>query len=129
MDQHRRKVKILLVEDEAANRILLETILRRSAVPALSSAQLRPVGDLASTRTALAEDKFDFLLLDVQLPDGSGLDLAREINHWPDRPVIVVLSASLWSQPGGVVPEYIDAFLLKPYRSRELVELLRGLLP
>lgn len=34
---------------------------------------------LAKAREALAEDRFDLLILDVNLPDGSGLDLLRQV--------------------------------------------------
>ncbi|MDB5365361.1 MAG: hypothetical protein JWM77_1288 [Rhodospirillales bacterium] len=61
---------------------------------------LRDVGDvvvatdLASGRAAMLATRFDLLLLDVELPDGSGLDLLPLARSAQDRPVpVIVFSA------------------------------------
>ena len=64
---------VLIVEDDRALGDGLCLALRD---PALELALCRT---LSAARAALAERAFDLLLLDVNLPDGSGLDLLREI--------------------------------------------------
>ncbi|MBO5219274.1 MAG: response regulator transcription factor [Clostridia bacterium] len=73
---------ILLVEDDTA--------LREGLITALQSDSLtvHAAADLASARRVLRERTFDLLLLDVNLPDGSGIELCREVTAAKDVPVI-----------------------------------------
>ncbi|WP_286975487.1 response regulator, partial [Pseudomonas sp.] len=51
-------------------------------------------GSLAQARKSLAREHFDMVLLDISLPDGSGLELLDELHaQYPQLPV-VVLSAN-----------------------------------
>ena len=65
-------LSVLVVDDE--------TMLRRRLGAHLKAlgAEISEAENLASARSLLAEQEFDFLLLDVNLPDGIGLDLLRE---------------------------------------------------
>ena len=49
---------------------------------------------LAKAREALAEDRFDLLILDVNLPDGSGLDLLRQVRAEGDMTPVILLTAN-----------------------------------
>lgn len=49
---------------------------------------------LAKAREALAEDRFDLLILDVNLPDGSGLDLLRQVRAEGDATPVILLTAN-----------------------------------
>ena len=49
---------------------------------------------LAKAREALAEDRFDLLILDVNLPDGSGLDLLRQVRAAGDSTPVILLTAN-----------------------------------
>ena len=49
---------------------------------------------LSSAREALEEDRFDLLILDVNLPDGSGLDLLRQVRAEGDATPVVLLTAN-----------------------------------
>lgn len=78
---------ILVVDDERLNRDLLERMLRRQGhrcVPAASAAE---------AFEALRAERFDLVLLDMLLPDTTGLtflDALRILGHLPDLPVIVL---------------------------------------
>ena len=87
-------VDVLLVEDEALNRALVTAILARAEDDRLRTAVVREAGTLAAARSALADRAADVVLLDVQLPDGSGLNLAAELRvaNGPG-PVIIALTA------------------------------------
>lgn len=49
---------------------------------------------LAKAREALAEDRFDLLILDVNLPDGSGLALLRQVRFEGDTTPVILLTAN-----------------------------------
>jgi two-component system, OmpR family, KDP operon response regulator KdpE len=122
-------LKILLVEDEAMNRTLMRAVLTRASDPRIRLADLVEAETLADARQQLAAGAVDILLLDVRLPDGSGLDLARElVANDAARPRIVILSASvLPAERAAAIEVGCDAFLGKPYRPADLLDLL-GLL-
>ena len=73
---------ILIVEDDTA--------LREGLITALQSDSLtvHAAADLAEAYRILRERTFDLLLLDVNLPDGSGIELCREVTAAEDVPVI-----------------------------------------
>ncbi|MBC5768228.1 response regulator [Ramlibacter albus] len=75
---------ILYVEDDALVRETFAELL------AAAGRQVVCVADGAGAREALREQKVNLLMTDIELPDGSGLDLAREaLRHDPALPVIV----------------------------------------
>lgn len=78
---------VLLVEDGDDHAALLEGMLEQAGTPVI----WRRVSDLASARRLLAEDPPDCLLLDLHLPDSSGLDSLEEVRTAaPYVPVVVV---------------------------------------
>ncbi len=75
---------ILYVEDN--------DYIRESFAELLAAADRRivSVADGAGAREAMREQKVDLLMTDINLPDGSGLDVAREaLRQNPRLPVIV----------------------------------------
>ena len=49
---------------------------------------------MAQAREALAEERFDLLILDINLPDGSGLDLLRQLRAEGDATPVLLLTAN-----------------------------------
>lgn len=125
-------VRLLLVEDEEFNRDLVRAVLSRAPDPAIAAASLTEAPTLADARAALATAEFDIVLLDVQLPDGTGLELAAELATVPEekRPAIVILTAGvLPEQRAAALAAGCSTFLEKPYSPSKLVEVLRAQLP
>ncbi len=123
--------RILLVEDELANRALVSATLARARDQRLDGAELIEAETLGSARAALARDAIDLVLLDIRLPDGSGLELIDEITALPqaDRPRIVIMSASVLPQERATfLASGADTFLGKPCRPVDLIETIGGLL-
>jgi CheY-like chemotaxis protein len=117
---------ILYVEDEAPNRALLRAVVQRAGDPTVRTSTLLEAPDLATARHLLSHEPIDLVLLDVRLPDGNGLDLARDIGHGPrPRPEVIVMSASvLPSERDAALETGARAFLAKPYAPSDLIELL-----
>jgi len=78
--------RILIIEDEELLRESLVDFFREEGYGADAAASL---GD---ARRKLAKAAFDLLVLDLKLPDGSGLDLLGELQG-PEAPLILVVTA------------------------------------
>jgi two-component system, OmpR family, KDP operon response regulator KdpE len=120
--------RILLVEDEEINRVLVRTILRRSTEPELRAAHLLEAANLGEAREYLARDAVDVMLVDVQLPDGSGLGLVEELTGQVpagERPRIIALTGDVsTSRREEAMAVGCDGFLDKPYTAGELRDLV-----
>ena len=78
-------VRLFMIEDEPIVRSALHAQLSRDGY-ALEEAE-----NLAQARSRLAGEPVDIVLLDMQLPDGSGLDFLPLLRReWPGTPVIVM---------------------------------------
>lgn len=125
-----RAAVILHVEDEAPNRALLQAVISRAADPDVREATIVDAPDLATARAVLASRAVDLVLLDVRLPDGNGLDLARAIRDGDGpRPPVIVMSASvLPDEQSAALATGARHFLSKPYAPAELVALVAATL-
>jgi DNA-binding response OmpR family regulator len=122
--------RILVVEDQLTNRLLLRAVFARATDPSLKAATLLEAETVAAARDILERERVDLILLDVRLPDGSGLDLAGELRDRGDRrPRIIILSASVLEMERTAALEAGgDAFMGKPFRPVELLDLIADLL-
>ena len=83
------KIKVLLVDDHAVVRNGIRLMLG-------ASADIEVAGEAETAQDALrvAEGQdFDVVLVDINLPDKSGLDLIKRLRGQRSRPAVVVLSA------------------------------------
>lgn len=126
-DFQARSIRILHVDDDELNRALVRTALARSAEPLLRTARLTEAADLARARAILAEGPFDVVLLDLRLPDGSGLALAAEMKAagTGEPPIFVALTGHAEPQQrGAALAAGCAAVLSKPYPVASLCDLL-----
>jgi two-component system KDP operon response regulator KdpE len=127
--------RILLVEDEDLNRTLVKAVLSRAGVDAVRQAQVLDASSLAAARDMLSLEDVDLVLLDMNLPDGNGLTLARELarDGLPDgraTPAVVAVTASVLPQDRAAAIEAgCDGFLDKPYAAADLVATVARYLP
>lgn len=84
--------------------------------------------NLAEARQLLASEHPDLILLDLMLPDGSGVDFCREVQQSTKTPVIMVTART--SEVDVVLGLEIGAadYVTKPYRLRELIARMRAVL-
>jgi two-component system KDP operon response regulator KdpE len=130
MNDQAQPARILYVEDEELNRTLLRAVLQRAPDPRLRSASVLEARTLGQARAILTEQPIDLVLLDVRLPDGSGLDLVREIKSRDPALGVVVMSASvLPEERKEAMRAGCDAFVAKPYVPAELLATLQRVLP
>ncbi|GIW73102.1 MAG: hypothetical protein KatS3mg102_2644 [Planctomycetota bacterium] len=107
--------RVLVVEDEA---LLLRSIADQLRAEGYE-VQTAPAARHA--RQALGRQEFDLVLLDQRLPDGSGLDLMREIlEHAPDTPVILMTAYSSVENAVEAMRQGAFDYLNKPFDLDEL---------
>ncbi len=92
--------RILVVEDEELIPVLVRAALAQSTDPVLRAARVTAVGGLAQARAVLADGGVDMVLLEVNLPDGSGLALATELQRAGGgrSPTVVALTGAAAGQ-------------------------------
>ncbi len=80
---------ILVIEDFAIYR----SVLRQVCLNGCGTNRVLEAENLTTARAHLAVEAVDLVLLDLDLPDGSGFDLVAELSAKPARPKIIVVSA------------------------------------
>jgi DNA-binding response OmpR family regulator len=119
----RQPARILVVDDERAVRMMLETALRAQGYRVQSAASGREARDL------LRSEEFDLLLLDLQLGDSDGIEILRETKSaWPATEVILLTAHG--SINSAIAALRLGAFdyLLKPAQIQDIRERVeRGL--
>lgn len=109
------KPTVLLVDDEPAIQFGFTKYLEKSGYEVKSSLSI------AETRTEMANGRYDIILLDLSLPDGSGLELIGELRqNLPNSSIVVVTGQG--DIPGAVqaMQQGADNFLTKPVDMNEL---------
>jgi len=117
--------KILLIEDEPDIRKTLEYNLSREGYGVISTSSL------AEGRNSLESNSFSLILLDLMLPDGSGLDLCREIKSdkiFSSIPIIILTAKD--DEVDKVVGFELgaDDYVTKPFSVRELILRIKAIL-
>jgi DNA-binding NtrC family response regulator len=110
------KGAVLIVDDEEAIRESLETLLE------LEGYEVSSAGDASSALVALQENPADLILLDLMLPDRSGLEVVEEIRKKDVGTPIVMLTA-YGSVENAVKAIKVGAndFLTKPWNNDKLL--------
>lgn len=116
-------MKVLIVEDDASLREIMHRALKQEGY----------VVEYASTFSEadikLAGYNYDCILLDIMLPDGSGLDLLEHLRKLGKRENVVIISArnSLEDKIYGL-ENGADDYLAKPFHVAELIARVRSVL-
>ena len=89
-----RKINILVVDDDNLLRTLVTGQLSQAGFNAA------PAASGSEALAALRNSDFDVVLLDVMMPDLSGLDALKEIRQLDDPPEVIMLTADTSLQTG-----------------------------
>jgi two-component system phosphate regulon response regulator PhoB len=117
--------KILLIEDEPDIRKTLEYNISREGYDVVTAPSL------SEGRNHLNSGSFSLILLDLMLPDGSGLDLCREIKSDKEKvatPIIILTAKD--DEVDKVVGFELgaDDYVTKPFSVRELILRIKAVL-
>ncbi|MCK0151592.1 ATP-binding protein [Marivita sp. S6314] len=112
---------VLVIDDHAVNLIVARGYLERLGCR-VTDAETGTAG-----LKAVSEQAFDLVLIDLDLPDMTGRDVAARIAAMADPPMLVALTAHLIADtPENRAELGVARILSKPISPRALAEVLRG---
>jgi len=123
-DRLRNEIFVLYVEDDAASRNLVRRAFEhRSNWRLQLASSLQEAGQLLSLAP-------DIILLDIQLPDGTGYDLLSTIRRCPETsniPVIALTANAMHEQVANALASGFDHYLTKPLNLKQLFDVIESL--
>lgn len=118
-----RKHHILYVEDHEDTRDLIQLILQQLGYAVTT------VDTIADAQAMITQEIFDLYLLDSRLPDGSGVDLCKQLRVAGRQTPIVFYSAAAYEvDRDTAIRSGAQGYLVKPTTNGELATLIGGLL-
>lgn len=118
-------MKILVIEDEPDIRRNLEYNLSREGFSVSAAASI------SEASTLLASTDYNLILLDLMLPDGSGLDLCKSIKSNSDTESIPIIILTAKDDEVDKVVGFelgADDYVTKPFSVRELILRVKAVL-
>ncbi|KQY47939.1 response regulator [Cellulomonas sp. Root137] len=112
--------KILVVDDEPGLAHALSITLRASGWDVTTA------GDGASAISSAASHAPDVVLLDLGLPDMSGLDVITAIRGWSRVPIVVLSARQHGEDKVDALDAGADDYVTKPFAMNELLARLRA---
>ena len=117
-------LRVLLVEDSVANQRVATGMLEKA------SHTVRVASDGSAAVDACAAERFDLVLMDLQMPGMDGYAATRAIRGREEArgdartPIVALTARASRGSEAACLAAGFDGYLLKPYRSRELTEAL-----
>ena len=113
MSEHRPRV--LVCDDEPQILRALRVVLREAGFDVVEASTAEEALDRAAVRPP------DAAILDLVLPDGSGIEVTRKLREWTRMPIIVLSAVGDEDDKVAALEAGADDYVTKPFGSRELV--------
>lgn len=113
-DNDFKNLKILLVDDQELNRDVLAHRLKKTGC------QIYSVTNGTEALNTLKNEKFDLILLDILMPDISGIDVLKEIRNDPEHkgtPVIMITAIDEIKTVNECMEAGADDYIIKPFNT------------
>lgn len=115
-------MKVLLVDDDADLLGITSLVLRREGF------RVAQAGSVATALSAFRRDPPDLVVLDINLPDGSGFDVCMNIRSESQVPVIMLTVRGEEADLVRALELGADDYVTKPFSPRTLVARMRALI-
>ena len=107
--------RVLVVDDERQILRALKVILREAGFDVIEAATMEEALDRAAVRPP------DAAIVDLMLPDGSGIELCRRLREWTTMPNLVLSAVGEEDAKVEALEAGADDYVTKPFGPRELV--------
>lgn len=115
--------RVLYIEDHEDTRELVTLVLEQKSFEVVTGATI------ASGVALAGSQEFDLYLLDSWLPDGSGLELCKQIRKFDNKTPILFYSAAAYEiDRDQAIKSGAQAYLVKPTHPQELCKLIESLI-
>ena len=114
--------RVLVCDDELQILRALKVVLRDAGFEVAATATAQEALDAAAVHPP------DAAIIDLVLPDGSGVDVTRELRSWTDMPVIVLSAVGDEAEKVRALEAGADDYVTKPFGPRELVARLQAVM-
>ena len=114
--------RVLVCDDEPRILRALRVVLRDAGFDVVVASTAAEALDAAALQAP------DAAILDLVLPDGDGLDVARQLREWTHAPIIVLSAVGDEERKVRALELGADDYVTKPFSPRELVARLRAAL-
>ena len=117
--------RVLVIEDEPDIRKTIDYNLSKESYEVIQASSIE------EGENALASNKIDVIILDLMLPDGSGLTLCRDIKSEPNTKNIPVIILTAKTEEVDRVVGFelgADDYVTKPFSVRELILRVKAIL-
>ena len=109
------KARVLIVDDERSMQEFLEIFFRREGYDVTTAS------DVASATLCLENDDYDLLISDMQMPDGSGLDLLRVVRASCEDTVTIMITAFATTDSAiAAMKDGAYDYITKPFKVDEI---------
>lgn len=127
IQDYHQPAQILLVDDGEANRLVIETFLKRAGHRVVAAGNGQEAVRLAG------KQRFDVILMDVQMPVMGGIEATRRIRQLPGPsgqvPIIALTANALAGNQEACLEAGMNAFVTKPISNSSLLDVIGPYLP
>jgi two-component system, OmpR family, KDP operon response regulator KdpE len=113
---------VLVVDDEPQILRGLRVVLRSAGFQVAQAATKREALDAVAVRPP------DVMILDLVLPDGSGVEITEEVRRWSALPIIVLSAVGDEREKVRALDAGADDYVTKPFGTEELTARIRAVL-
>jgi two-component system KDP operon response regulator KdpE len=115
-------VRVVVIEDDLQIRRFVSAAVRKSGCTAVEAGTARAGLD------AVAAEETQLVILDLGLPDMSGIDFIRELRRWSSLPILILSARTAEHDKIEALDAGADDYLTKPFGVGELLARMRVLL-
>ena len=117
-----KPMRVLVVDDEPQIVRALKVVLRGAGFQPIAAENASQALDLAALQPP------DAAIIDLVLPDGDGVEVARTLREWSEMPILVLSAVGEEEQKVRALEEGADDYITKPFGTRELIARLLAVL-
>jgi two-component system chemotaxis response regulator CheY len=119
---------VLIVDDSAAIRKILQRVLRQAEVPV---GEVYEAGDGLEALTVLKQQNVGLILSDINMPNMDGLQFLTEVRameQWKDVPIVMITTEGSQNKVLEAVQLGATGYVRKPFTADQIKEKLAGII-